>query len=206
MAILLTEVDTLILHIPKCAGTWIKYAVNKLEIPHAQAVAVGGQCPQHGLKNNYKAATKTAVFVRHPVKWIESWWRFHVDFTWFAQLSQSSHPYTIPWLSDWAELMPKYGHDFNSLVKQVLKTHPGIVSDLFKLYTDGADYIGHVETLEHDVSSLTGCSQHRLEYCSYQNVSRPDRKVVWESGLKAEWCKAERNCIQQYYRGCDHET
>jgi hypothetical protein len=78
MAILLTETDTLILHIPKTAGMFVEYAVRTLGIQHVIPPAIGGQCPRHGTAENYAPAARVAAVIRHPARWIESWWRYQV--------------------------------------------------------------------------------------------------------------------------------
>jgi len=87
-------------------------------------------------------------FVRHPLSWYESWWKYMETIGWrdFGETNSASlwHPNSI--------LNGLGSHDFNEFVWNVIKKRPGYVSELFMSYTkSGINFIGRTESLNQDM-------------------------------------------------------
>lgn len=198
MAILLTAADTLVLHVPKCAGHFVEHAAVRLGVPHVVPAAIGGECPRHGTRANYAAARRAVCFVRHPVAWIESWWRFHVG-GWLSEFDQL--PWRLPYGEELLPIMRRVGDDFPALVRGCLAESPGLVSRIFARYADACDAVLRVEDSDRELAELLGATPAMVKRMAMQNVSRPERTPHWPSGLKEAWSKAERAAIERWYAG-----
>ena len=187
MAILLTETDTLILHIPKTAGMFVEYAVRTLGIQHVIPPAIGGQCPRHGTAENYAPAARVAAVIRHPARWIESWWRYHVG----GPPDLSGFSYRFPYGDELFPIHRRAGDDFGRLVSLILDEAPGLVNRLFGLYTARAHVVMRYESLEGDLALLLNVPVTRIARMPWQNVSRPDRRPIWPPGTFQRWLEAE---------------
>lgn len=195
MAILMTESDTLLLHIPKCGGTFVEFMLKRLGVPHKTPEPIGGQCPLHGLASNYAPASRTVCVVRHPVDWIESWWRYNVGGTY----NPADFNYIIPYATELVPIHNRVGDNFQELVETILSECPGILSRMYENYTKDCDAVARLETLSEDFERIFGLSKQRIDKMAYQNVSRPDRIPVWTHESKKAWTKAEQDIIKRWY-------
>lgn len=195
MAVELTDMDTLILHIPKCGGTFVEYVSRLLAGPIDNPPAVGGQCPKHGTRSNYRAYKKTLCVVRHPVHWIESWWRFNVGKIW----NPDDFPYEIPYAHELLPIHCRVGDNFDALVRTILDECPGLVTRIFDLYVSGCDAVMRLETIGEDLQRLLELSQHRVDRMPLQNVSRPNRVACWAPSVLQEWMDAEKSILDRWY-------
>lgn len=72
----------LILEIPKTGTTWIRYALNVLQIPHRIERARGRACQRHSARQHYAPARVTVATVRHPYEWVKSYWTHQRGVDW----------------------------------------------------------------------------------------------------------------------------
>lgn len=85
------------------------------------------------------------AFVRHPVDWLRSFWCFHQKTGW--------RQYTdAPAFVFYACHRP--GESFQRFVTRYLENMPGAVGRMFERYTQGANLIGHTETLGTDLADF----------------------------------------------------
>jgi len=193
MSVYLTERDTLILHIPRTGGTFVKRAVELLGVPHEQS---SNPIDWHGRRHFYRPADRAVCFVRHPVAWIESWWRFHVA----EPVDPSEFPGDgCPW-EEIALIHRAVGtSDFHLFVSRILDQAPGIVGRLFGRYTIDCDAIYRIEDLETRLADLIDCPVARIQQLPYQQVARPHRIAEWNSTDLDRWKKTEAEIIGAYY-------
>lgn len=186
---------TLILHVPKTAGTFIGWALKDRRIPHHVEKGNGSDCPSHGVARSYGYTNRIVCCVRHPVAWIESWWRYHItrpiETRWF--------PYPVTYGEKIIPIHRECGDNFGLLIERILEQSPGLVSDLFRRYTETSHIVMRTESIGVDLARVTGIDEYIVNRMPYQNCSRPDRIAVWPDGLKDDWLRAEAYTLERWY-------
>jgi hypothetical protein len=178
MAFLLKN-GAVFLHIPKTGGTWIKHVLDSLNLIEAPLGHMHSDWDrsfwhdklQRDLKVT-KALLRRAVrssrtparskpdafrfcFVREPLDWYESYWRFSESKGWdWENWGNESDPY------QWhpCAMINKLGtHDFNEFVHRINQKRPGFVTEMYGWYVrPGMGFVGRQENLRHDlVKALT---------------------------------------------------
>lgn len=126
-------------------------------------------------------------FVRHPLSWYESWWRYMKARGWNDWGQQNSARYWDP-----NSMLNGLGSDdFNAFVENVIHVRPGYVSELFYSYTKpGISFIGKTENLREDTFfvlnklgfSISSVSLNQLEKVNASKT--PAEEVVWDEELR----------------------
>lgn len=192
-------------HIPKSGGTWVKSVLVKLGLMTKHNLAQA--CPgigRHGLIEHYRMNHDFRFsFVRHPIAWYESFFKFQYK-KWRAFEPEAKwHP---------QRSLEKYASDdFNEWMERVLKNEPGYVTRMFEWYLgpEGAervDFIGQQENIRYHL-------QWALEYAGFQvsseqwrvlqneparNVS-PDITIEWDHALQERVLASEVPAIRRFY-------
>lgn len=185
MAVLLTKTNTLVLHIPKCGGTFIESAIRMRDIPHLIPPPIGGECPRHGTKRNYRRAARTICFVRDPDAWIESWWRF------FQCPPVFGRSVIYPYIDEIVPAHHEAGTGFDSLVRVCVRKYPGLVNRIFDRYRTGGVECFSVVDIDAKIAEAAEVDVERIRTVPLQNVSRPSRVPIWPEGLREEFLKHE---------------
>ena len=192
----LPDYEALFLHVPRTGGVFVEKALPALGIRTSRwtrEVQKPGTAKKHGsllhLLPKYLAKVKFSFcFVRHPLSYYESVWR------WLASTNEERrgrivrkwkwHPFSAPvrlWepvFSDWLEKM--------------LDEEPAWVTRLFEMYTgpEGGEWVDFVGRQEHLNQDLIVILNLRLGMnCSVDQLP-PDRtnarpmKVEWREDLK----------------------
>lgn len=126
-------------------------------------------------------------FVRHPLSWYESWWKYMMGRGWHdwgkANDARKWHPNTI--------LNGLGSDDFNQFVRNVVKKRPGYVSELYFSYTKpGIDFIGKTESLYEDFARIlrlldVSFEEDRVLGAPRRNVSKkPEFPLEWDPDLR----------------------
>lgn len=126
-------------------------------------------------------------FVRHPLRWYESWWKYMMGKGWQNWGQQNS-------AADWhvnSTLNGLGDDDFNTFVSNVVHARPGYVSELYYAFTKpGISFIGKTESLREDLQYVLDA--RGLEY-SYESIYQKPRvnvskavpeKIEWDPQLK----------------------
>ena len=162
-------------HIPKTGGRWIKSVL---------ATLTGYQEPseRHGLYRwHLPQADFSFAFVRHPVSWYESWWKFQagkwVPFHDWYNCPQGWHPQTV--------LRDCCSDDFREFVRQCLAVEPGYVTRLYEWFVgpEGMPYVDFIGRYEHLVED----TQHALALIGI-NVSEEQLHAIAPIGVSE--CRA----------------
>ncbi|WP_181280541.1 sulfotransferase family 2 domain-containing protein [Aphanothece hegewaldii] len=125
-------------------------------------------------------------FVRHPLSWYESWWKFMRAKEWndwgVQNSQQSWHPNAI--------LNGLGSDDFNEFVRNVVKKRPGYVTELMFAYTKpGISFIGKTENLKEDLIYVLDLLELKYDKASIEqsgksNVSETDpAEIRWDPDL-----------------------
>lgn len=205
------------LHIPKTGGIWVSNALKKC------GLVAGKKGPQHSdytynLLNpvftgtdHLRRAAKMGVnklvsrglggketfrfcFVRHPLAWYESFWRYMKSKSWDGWGEVNS---AILW-NPVAPLYELADEDFNSFIFKVLKARPGFVTELFYSFTKpGISMIGKNENLTENFISIlkevgTEFDEDTVRNFERENVSTIAKsEIEWDSKLKKQLMQVE---------------
>lgn len=165
MAVLLKN-GAVFLHIPKAGGSWVTKVLYDLGLveqefghQHADMVRVlhadkfpTGKSSKGSLNVPLNRPIGVAAykfcFVRHPLGWYESWWKYMQGARWREWGQPDDKYHWHPCLA-----LNNRGHgDFNAFVAKVLEEHPGFVTELYGRYTDhGIHFVGKQENLMSDL-------------------------------------------------------
>lgn len=199
------------LHIPKTGGLWVEKVLQQLDlvdlhIGHSQHADFdrslnyerffsGRHIMTYLLRRNIGRRLGTYreeqpykfCFVRHPLTWYESWWKYMTGRDWYDCGAQNSKEHWHP-----CSVLNGLGdRDFNAFVLNVLRTRPGFVTELFYSYTKpGINYIGKTETLVDDLIAVLRelgltFDESTVRGTSKVNVSKtPQDAVRWDPKVR----------------------
>jgi hypothetical protein len=156
------------IHIPKCAGNWVKEAVKKAGVPF---YAEAGGCT-HGLLYHLQNVEVRFAWsaVRKPHEWYRSLWRYQKgrDVHWEPN---KFHPQRALAKCDWS--------DFDSWVNSVCDLEPGFVTRMYEWYlgpeskeTAFCNYICDQETLESDTKVVFDKLEIPITATQLANIGR----------------------------------
>ena len=165
MSIFLPEKQVLFLHIPRTGGSWVDAAMNKAKIPVEKWTRVGPwyRPRKHTILLHYQLNLLEKIhyvfcFVRHPVSYYVSLWRFYARIApWNGERLKKYKEELPPRATDEAVL--RWKPDFNQWLDEVLEEEPGWVTRWYEQFIgpkrgEFCHYIGRQETLEDDFSEV----------------------------------------------------
>jgi hypothetical protein len=80
MSVHLLDLNALFLHIPKTGGSWVEKTLGEAGLRIEQPATIEGVTYRHCLVSMFKDRYPFVfTFVRHPLRWYESWWKFQAD-------------------------------------------------------------------------------------------------------------------------------
>jgi hypothetical protein len=204
---LLLNCGAIFLHVPKTGGCFIS------DVLEANNMAFGhiGEIHCHlghafAFEKWFRASHRYSrtnnplfkfCFVRHPLSWIESWYKDMCGRDWrnWGGDPYIYHPCSI--LDDCK------AYDFNVFVENVLRKRPGFVSELYGLYANqGIHFIGRQEKLVEDLMRVLQLldlkiPEEHIRAFRPVNVSRPTQ-IQWRPDLKEEMLRAEYPALQRF--------
>ncbi len=147
-------------------------------------------------------------FVRHPLSWYESWWKYMKGRSWHDWGTQNSS-------TDWHPnaILNGLGSDsFNEFVWNVVKVRPGYVSELFFSYTKpGIGFIGKTENLREDLRYVLDRLGHPYDKNTIfdskaSNVSKIDAsEIQWDHDLKQVVMRLELPALVHFGYLTEHQ-
>lgn len=228
------------LHLPKTGGTWVTSVLeqHKLIAKHvahthsdhdlslfAERMGTGHELLRISLKlAACKLKRKLGLsasdpehrprfrfcFVRHPLAWYESWWKYMQRLQWYDSWGKQHS------LRHWHPALALKGlgdDNFNCFVSNVVRIRPGYVSELyFSFAKPGISFIGKTEHLVDDliyVLQRLGFSidPDAIRATEKVNVSpAPDSQVQWDPGLKRTVMRLELPALTHFDYLTDEET
>jgi hypothetical protein len=173
MAFLLKN-GAVFLHIPKTGGTWIKHVLEDMGLIQAQLghqhsdwdrafwhdkLHKDGKVAKYLIRRAVRSPRAQArieptcfkfCFVREPLRWYESYWRFMQALNWnWKTWGDEKDPYK--W-HPCAMLNELENSDFNAFVLGVNKKRPGFVTEMYGWYVrPGIGFVGRTENVRHDL-------------------------------------------------------
>jgi hypothetical protein len=204
MAVHLVDSNALFLHIPKTGGQWIEQALVACGIRTAQPRTRSGVSWRHPLPADLLGQFEfTFTFVRHPVSWYESWWKFQATLWWNFEPGVW-HPQR--------DLEPCASDDFSTFIRRCIEREPGYVTRLYEWYIgppgiERVDWVGRQEALVDGVIGvLRGLSyefdEATLRAHPWVNVSEKGAgDPVWDPTLKESIIALEAPAIRRFYGG-----
>ncbi len=218
---LLLKCGAIFLHIPKTGGSWVermlyeqdlvekqighKHAtVERVIYPHTfrEAVhfllsALPRRLAHHG---NFDPPPFMFSFVRNPLSWYESWWKFNMKQGWPTWGDPRDPNHWHP-NADLADLEPS---DFNTYMKQIIHTHPGYVTTLYHAYTGPyVQFVGHQETLAQDLVKVLRIlnvhfDEDRILASDKVNVSGNRHQIKWDPAIRHKVLELEAAAMARF--------
>lgn len=185
---ILTKNNILFLHIPKTGTNW---TIEILKINNLiKEKLVGKHDTLKLLNKRYNKINylKKVCFVRNPISWYESAFKYYTSINWRVWNRPRWHPCRELW-----ELGDK---SFNKFIENVIKNCPSYLSKMYELYTKDCDFIGRQENLKDDLIEVLGIKE--LKLIGKVNVSnRID--IQWDVCLKNRIIELEKDVFIKYY-------
>jgi hypothetical protein len=153
MAVILE--NSVILHIPKTAGKYVRAVLDINEIPYHQTSRntpcqgmgkeLSGYRSSHCIPradDEYKSRENRLVFVRHPLTWYLSYWAFRMRF-------KNTDQRWMYWRLDSRFDQMCGDDDFNRFIDKVITEWPhGFLTALYAHYTNEVSMVGLMERVD----------------------------------------------------------
>ena len=217
MTVLLKN-DAVFLHIPKTGGSWIYHVLQKLDLirvplghEHADLDRAQWHDRFHGDAKVLRHLLRRAIgskrapiamppdcfkfcFVREPLKWYESYWRFTQSKHWALWGNEKDafnwHPNSM--------LNGLGSPDFNTFMRNVNKKRPGYVTEMYGWYArPGVAFVGKTECLQQDLIKAFELMHLDVDVDKIRSVGKLNEspaaipKPEWDPALKKETLRLE---------------
>ena len=223
MAILLPR-NAIVLHIPKTGGEWVAEVLARQGLivrkftGHADTRTAALEFDQWfrgtlpGRKKEFlqricypkrpAAAEKPFFisFVRHPLRWYESMFKYCRQRGWPYHGSRDYSPFSwgaISWLNGIR------ADSFGAYLKQILGTRRGFLTDLYAEYTGPmVDFVGRTERLADDLVEILGKKGLAFDPENIRNQpplnTTPCEPLSWDAGIRKEIIQTEWALFERY--------
>lgn len=203
MALYLPDRNALFLHIPKTGGFWVEEAMKRVGlatqlIPSPQDWT---RADRHCLLADFDGKPDFVfAFVRHPLRWYESWWRYQAGkhHNWDRWRWHPTYP-----------LQSCRASDFNQFIANVEQQAPGFLRRFYEQYVGPPEapihFIGRVERIVDDFLRAMAAidwpvDRRVLGRIPRQNVSSsPLGQPVWLPERERAILDLERPIFERFY-------
>ena len=213
MARFLPDCGGLFQHIPRTGGTFIYEALTALNIPATYwTKQKPGMPKKHALLNHYRPAYMPQVkfvfaFVRHPVDYYSSVWRYLHDARQCSRrrlnLLISKHQW-----HPFRQAALLYKPDFCEWAEVVLESEPAWATRVMSWYVGPEDgefcqFIGRTETIRSDLANLLIHFNYRIDPADLIKVPKANKSSTPPPAIPDELrnriCREERVLIRRFY-------
>jgi hypothetical protein len=209
--------DAIFLHVPKTGGWWVVAVLERMNLvytrlrpDHADYERVFWHDRFHrdfkvmrGILRRAIALPRAPVklnpggfkfcFVREPLAWYESYWRFMESLQWKAWGDEIQPDRWHPL----AALNGLGSPDFETFIRNVNRKRPGFVTELFGRYVRGDVAFGKQEDLEAHLLGFLRKMGHAPDVADIRAIPRINEtpsfipKPVWDPALREETMRLE---------------
>jgi len=163
MAILIRG-EILHIEVPKTGTTWLRRALEVLQVPHTFPEPIRDCCPRHAAPNDYHWNGPRSVTVRHPKTWVESMWKSHRGRDCSMFIPEREYPHRA---------MHPMGTSFEGWLCELLDDHPEFINQYYERMIAPCEHKICFEKYEKQLAKLFGWDEGQLNQIALQNVSRP---------------------------------
>jgi hypothetical protein len=208
MALILVD-GSVFLHVPKTGGSFVTKALTDLGLvdrafskKHADVDRLLNK-----YRRNYgQTSPFIFCFVRNPLKWYESWWKYNNNSRGWQKWGSSAsgdagwHPQNM--------LNGCGDPDFPTFVRNVVRRRPGYVTELYGWYDrPETSFVGRNENLVLDLihvlrSRNLAFDEPKLRAMSAVGVAPGQESITWPSDLRAEVMRLEAAAFARYGYDC----
>lgn len=173
MAFLLPK--SVFIHVPKTGGQWVIAALENSGVPVRLLGVVHSSADELVVEPEGAGRAFSFAFVRHPLSWYQSMWAHQTDDAW--ESIDAAEWFTPRWLGFWAEFTAHCASfDFNEFVRKCVNHYPGgLVSTLYRSYTEGCTFVGRQERLADDLVQALECAGESFD--PLKLLATPTRNV-----------------------------
>jgi len=127
---------SIFLHVPKCGGTWVRRTLAACNLVSEEIRDHVTLDALRALPSGRWKNLPAFAFVRHPAAWYRSYWAYKVSVGWDPNNG-----------IDPAVQAPQ----FEPFVRNCIRHRPGLAGNLYRMYTQGAVYVGRMELLRESI-------------------------------------------------------
>ena len=146
MAVLLPK--SIYIHLMKTGGWSVRHTLSRMGLRLRE---IGrGHDPASLLPADERENRFTFVFIRHPLSWYRSYWAYRMQVNWV--IVHAKQPIT-GWQTFGSILDYECrAYHFETWLQNVLEFVPeGFLSRIYRIYTEGVDFVGKSESLNRDL-------------------------------------------------------
>jgi hypothetical protein len=218
MALILKN-GAVFLHVPKTGGNWIATVLQELNLverqtPHKHAdIDHFSAVPQasssvmgrglRALRYNLRAKPFMFCFVRDPLDWYESWFRY------MSQPSRRWRNWGDPGdVENWhpnAMLNGAGSADFNDFVRNVLARRPGFVTEMYGWYDrPQVNFVGRQEHLVDDLVKVLRKMDLAFDEDAIRRHKKvgvspiPEKPIFWDPAVRRQAALCEYAGLVRY--------
>lgn len=202
------------IHVPKCGGTWVTRVLKQMGVLRGQ-IGRKHSLPEHidhiwtvhplhylkhwafqpGVSQRSLRRAFKFTFVRNPLTWYESWWKFMAG-DWHPWQERTWHPQRL--IDDCGD------DDFNAFVGNVLTKRPGYVGEMYGWYTKRGIFVGKFERLADDLISALQRAGENFSEPVIREFPRQNKSQAklgepsWDPALLRRVIEAEAPAIEKF--------
>jgi Sulfotransferase family len=205
MSLHLTQSNSLFLHIPKTGGTWIEEALKAAGVAatYSQSFNQDVTWRHHLLGQQTGKYDFIFAFVRHPISWYESWWKFQTALRWVEFEPGVWHPQRT--------LEQCASDNFTEFIQLCLEREPAYVSRMYEWYIgppgyEFTNFVGRCEHLADDLVRVLRQVGEKFDEDILRSVVPANvspvlyGKPVWHEALKGRMTLLEKPAIRRFYQ------
>ena len=212
----LPNAAALFIHIPRTGGTWVENAIEEMGIEwlRGRKMEATGLPQKHQLVGHLdlgkRRVDRLFTFVRHPITYYESVWKFFKDAARREAQGLRGINYLLkkwPWHPHRTAAL-NFDHDFNEWVLRMVEKEPLWYTRLIEQFVgpEGGEYvhaIGRTEHLVRDfrwIMCMCGFSEEVERIKTLGKVNAREEEFGWDSALYNTVMELEDSVISRFYR------